>query len=432
MTPYWSNGITSLYLADARDFPLEDQSVHCCVTSPPYLGLRRYKGDDDRSIGLEASFEEYMGNLRQVFREVARVLRIDGVLFVNVGDAYCNETGDKLGIPERLVTTLQEDGWVWRDTFIWVKPSPMPSSVHGTRWVRHRVKVSGGRRGLEPWRQSTNPERPQQDHAGREFRSSAEWTDCPGCPKCEATGGYVLSRGSWRSTTAHEYIYMLTRGMGYYADGEPVRTPLKNSSEARSQRSRSSWPERDSTQPPQTQDPAQSAPQAGANRRSVWDDIRPERNPSGHYAVFPSGLPRDCIQIATSEAGVCPECGAQWARVVERSPSTMNVRVRDAKGGILTEKSGFDRSATGEEIESYGPETEASTRTVGWRPTCRCDAGDPIPATVLDPFSGSGTTCLAAQRLGRRSVGVELSEDYLERAVARLNTASLPMGGVHV
>ena len=233
MTPYWSNRITSLYRADARDLPLEDQSVHCCVTSPPYLGLRRYKGDDDRSIGLEASFEEYMGNLRQVFREVARVLRIDGVLFVNVGDAYCNETGDKLGIPERLVTTLQEDGWVWRDTFIWVKPSPMPSSVHGTRRVRHRVKVSGGRRGLEPWRQSTNPERPQQDHAGREFRSSAEWTDCPGCPKCEATGGYVLSQGSWRSTTAHEYIYMLTRGMGYYADGEAVRMPLKQGTIAR-------------------------------------------------------------------------------------------------------------------------------------------------------------------------------------------------------
>ena len=109
----------------------------------------------------------------------------------------------------------------------------MPSSVHGTRRVRHRVKVSGGRRGLEPWRQSTNPERPQQDHAGREFRSSAEWTDCPGCPKCEATGGYVLSQGSWRSTTAHEYIYMLTRGMGYYADGEAVRMPLKQGTIAR-------------------------------------------------------------------------------------------------------------------------------------------------------------------------------------------------------
>ena len=377
-----------------------------------------------------------MGNLRQVFREVARVLRIDGVLFVNVGDAYCNETGDKLGIPERLVTALQEEGWVWRDTFIWIKPSPMPSSVHGTRWVRHRVKVSSGRRGHEPWRQGTNPERPQQDHAGREFRSSAEWTDCPGCPKCEATGGYVLSQGSWRSTTAHEYIYMLTRGMGYYADGEAVRMPLKQGTIARVSQNNGrpifgGDRARESTQTPQTLDMTRMAPEEGANRRSVWDHIRPERNPTGHRAAFPPDLPRDCIQIGTSEAGVCPQCGAQWARVVERSLSTFNVRVRDAKKGTLAEKSGFDTSATGAEMDGYGPEVAGSTRTVGWRPTCRCEAGDPIPAKVLDPFSGSATTCLAAQRLGRHSVGVELSEEYLRLSVRRLTAASLPMEGVY-
>ena len=169
------------------------------------------------------------------------------------------------------------------------------------------------------------------------------------------------------------------------------------------------------------------APQEGANRRSVWDHIRPERNPTGHRAAFPSDLPPDCIQIGTSEAGVCPHCGAQWARVVERSPSTFNVRVRDAKKGTLAEKSGFDTSATGAEMDGYGPEVAGSTRTVGWCPTCRCEAGDPTPATVLDPFSGSATTCLAAQRLGRRSVGVELSEEYLRKSVRWLTAASLPM-----
>ena len=102
------------------------------------------------------------------------------------------------------------------------------------------------------------------------------------------------------------------------------------------------------------------APQEGANRRSVWDHIRPERNPTGHRAAFPSDLPRDCIQIGTSEAGVCPHCGAQWARVVERSPSTFNVRVRDAKKGTLAEKSGFDTSATGAEMDGYGPEVAGS------------------------------------------------------------------------
>ena len=471
MTPYWDNGITRLYQADAREIPLPDHSVHCCVTSPPYFGLRKYKGVGDRGIGLEDTFEEYLANLLQVFREVARVLRRDGVLFLNLGDAYSGSWGNynpgadyasqrakdterwsrsgypdqnyrpaasimpqghKLGIPERVVIGLQEDGWVWRDTFIWVKPAPMPSSVHGTRWLRHKVKVSGGGRGQEPWRQGTNPGRPQQGHNGRDFRSSARWQDCPGCPKCEATGGYVLSRGSWRSTTAHEYIYMLTRGPGYYSDGEGVKTTLRKGTLSRVSQN-GGHPvfhvnrDRDSTQSPQILSMDHLAPPSGANRRSVWDDIKPEPYPGDHYAVFPSDLPRICIQIGTSDAGVCPECGAQWARVVNQRPSAMNVRVRDAKSGSLSGKSGFDTSATDEEIESYGPETGGESETVGWRPTCGCGFKTAVPATVLDPFAGTATTCLAAQRLGRRSVGVELSESSLKQAVKRLSGLSLPL-----
>ena len=403
-------------------------------------------------MGLEPSVEMYIAHLVQVFREVARVLRPDGVLWVNIGDSYAASRsyqmsdskhrdvgnlhgfhpGDRLGIPERLVTALQEDGWVWRDTVIWNKPASIPESIHGTRWVRHRVKVKKGeRRGNEAWRAETNPERPQSDHDGRDFAPGATWQDCPGCRKCEATDGYVLSRGSWRTTKAHEYIYMLTRGMGYYADGDPLMTPTKASSLLRARNGRVSRTDRESTQVEQTLDPRMTSPPHGANRRSVWDDIRHEVHPPGHYAVFPTDLPRLCILASTSEAGVCPQCGAQWARVVERTPSNMNVRVRDAKSGTLDEKSGFDVSATDEEVQGYGAETAGVVRTVGWRPTCKCAPEDPIPATVVDPFSGSGTTSLAAQRLGRRSVGVELSEFYLEKSVERLSGLSLPMEGVY-
>ena len=514
MMPYFDNGFTRLYLADARDIPLRDRSVHCAVTSPPYFGLRVYDGVGEDSIGLESTVDEYVSAVLEVFREVWRVLRDDGVCWLNLGDSYSASSGergsrgtrergpkyggrpsrlnapdrdglpgarngDRLGIPEWVVLALQSDGWLWRDTVIWAKSAPMPESVQGTRWERCRVKVRGNlntgggkqakhpdrrkvgindrthpertpkaglnggrrdpdfsdrwfRRGQEAYRLGSNPDKPQQDHDGRDFLPSAQWEDCSGCAKCEPNGGYVLRRGSWRCTSSHEYIYMLTKGMGYYADGEAVKTALREGTTARVSQNGGNPVfradrDRQSTQSPQTLDIHQLAPASGANRRSVWSDIRPEPYRGEHFAVFPSGLPRLCIQASTSEAGVCPECGSQWAWVVEKTPSTMNVRIREARAGRRAEKSYFDRSATDQEMESYGDEIEGVSETTGWRPTCRCEAGNAVPATVLDPFVGTGTTCLAAQRLGRRSIGVDLSESYLTQAVGRLTTVALPM-----
>ena len=149
MKPYFDNGIVQLYQADAREIPLADQSVHCVVTSPPYFGLRVYQGNDSRGIGLEHEVNIYVANLVGVCREVRRVLRDDGVLWANMGDTYggtkvgntnntnhnhlgnkpntgefiknAGESGNRLGIPERVVMALQADGWVWRDTVIWAK-----------------------------------------------------------------------------------------------------------------------------------------------------------------------------------------------------------------------------------------------------------------------------------------------------------------------
>ena len=112
MTPYWDNGPVQLYQADARSIPLPDHSVHCVVTSPPYFGLRVYKDNDDRGIGLESTVEDYIGNLVDVFREVRRVLRDDGVAWLNLGDSY-GDGGDRLGIPERVVLALRESSACW-------------------------------------------------------------------------------------------------------------------------------------------------------------------------------------------------------------------------------------------------------------------------------------------------------------------------------
>ena len=252
-----------------------------------------------------------------------------------------------------------------------------------------------------------NPSSPQQDHDGRDFRRGAQWNDCSGWAKCETNGGYVLRRGSWRCTTGHEYIYMCTKKMGYYADGVPVATPLRPGTIARSAQNggHPRWEgnrKRQSTQVPQAIDISKMAPMTGANRRSVWKDIRPEPYHGDHYAVFPPDLPRLCIQCSTSDAGVCPSCGSQWARVVHK---------QDAPYGT--------------------EEGDGETRTVNWRPTCECGDSSSVPATVLDPFVGTGTTCLAAQRLGRRSVGVDLSLSYLDQAVKRVSEISLPLIPLH-
>lgn len=143
-------------LARLRGMP--DESVHCCVTSPPYFGLRDYGVDGQ--IGLEESPEAFVARLVEVFAEVRRVLRADGTCWVNLGDSYANDgkwggatsgkhvsglhgqggvgrgkrfTGlkpkDLVGIPWRVAFALQADGWWLRSDIIWGKPNPMPESV---------------------------------------------------------------------------------------------------------------------------------------------------------------------------------------------------------------------------------------------------------------------------------------------------------------
>ncbi|MEY4095700.1 MAG: Bordetella phage vB BbrM, partial [Acidobacteriota bacterium] len=142
---------------------MPDESVQCCVTSPPYWGLRDY--GHDGQIGLESTPEAYVGRMVEVFREVRRVLREDGTLWLNLGDSYANKgakdssavggfTGERIragakgimdsrpreipdglkpkdlvGIPWRVAFALQADGWYLRQDIIWHKPNPMPESV---------------------------------------------------------------------------------------------------------------------------------------------------------------------------------------------------------------------------------------------------------------------------------------------------------------
>ena len=105
---------------------IADESVHCVVTSPPYYGLRDYGVDGQ--IGLEESPDAYVAKMVDVFRDVHRILRNDGTLWLNLGDSYASGK-QLLGIPWRVAFALQADGWYLRQDIIWHKPNPMPESV---------------------------------------------------------------------------------------------------------------------------------------------------------------------------------------------------------------------------------------------------------------------------------------------------------------
>ena len=118
---------TEIIIGDCLDVlkGLPDESVNCCVTSPPYFNLRDY--GIDGQIGLEKDPAAYIETLVRVFGEVQRVLRRDGTLWLNLGDSYAEK--DLLGIPWRVAFALQADGWYLRSDIVWSKPNAMPESV---------------------------------------------------------------------------------------------------------------------------------------------------------------------------------------------------------------------------------------------------------------------------------------------------------------
>ena len=345
---YWNSPLVTLHHADARSLPMPDESVDCVVTSPPYWGLRDYQ--TEKQIGLEPTPEEYCANMVEVFREVWRVLKPTGTVWLNLGDCYSEK--DLVGIPWRVAFALQADGWYLRSDIIWSKPNPMPESV----------------------------------------------TDRP--------------------TKAHEYIFLLTKSPRYYYDGDAIReqsTERPSFNRARlnnHQNERTHFGINIPYEPDGT----------GRNKRSVWE-ITTQPYPEAHFATFPEALVKPCILAGTSEKGVCAECGDPWERIVEKD---CTFESGSGRSGISPHgKNGYGLQGRGETLDiRRGPVVTVST--IGWEPTCTCKAKI-VPATILDPFVGSGTTMAVAQKLGRRGVGVDLSLEYLELAQKRLREIPLPM-----
>lgn len=135
---YYENSLGKLYNGDVLEVLklIPDESVHCTVTSPPYWALRDYEVEGQ--IGLEETFSEYISRLLNIFREVYRILKLQGTLWLNIADTYYGnrKTGNfsypskcLCMVPERLAMAMIEDGWILRNKIIWYKTNGIPESV---------------------------------------------------------------------------------------------------------------------------------------------------------------------------------------------------------------------------------------------------------------------------------------------------------------
>lgn len=381
---------TQILIGDCQEVleSLPDGRVHCAITSPPYWTLRDYglPGSDwpdgwHGCLGLEPTPDMFIDHLVSIFREVRRVLRYDGTLWLNLGDTYSQgtkwggksahknytsvqggyqtvrnlrtESGlkpkDLVGIPWRVALALQADGWWLRSAVIWHKPNAMPESV----------------------------------------------TDRP--------------------TNDYEFVFLMTKSAHYFYDADAIREPATAGYNGSTFTSGKSAAAREHLAPVGSGERTNQDGAMGRNKRAVWA-VPTFPFKEAHFATFPPNLIEPMILAGTSEAGCCPECGAQWERITQREfvPQPDVSIERGVKGAPgqkpMDESSGWNNFPRGTTLVTTG----------GFHRVCNCDMSDPIPATILDPFGGAGTVGLVADRLGRDSILIELNPEYADIAQNRL------------
>jgi len=400
--PYYSDKKLTVFQGDVLDglAALPDNSIHCCVTSPPYWNLRDYKVDGQ--IGMEPTPEAFVENLIAVFSEVRRVLHPSGTCWLNIGDSYAGSnqghgtkelsakqssntgtqwmTGKTLPrladglkpkdlclIPARLSLALQADGWFIRSHIAWCKKAPMPESVQD--------------RPTSAWESifllSKAPKYFYDTEAVREERQYPEFV-------YKDASGYGDKNGHARRTDKQRGHSHRHAGFNDRWDAMPKAEQMAN----------------------------------GRNLRNFWL-LGPEPYPEAHFATFPSEVPRRAIKAGTSEWGCCPECLNPWTRTKEPTPEYAAHLNRDWADYDKDSAEGRGHSVSDQRpTKRNGASLTAAYVTTGWQPTCKHNL-TPIPCTVLDPFGGSFTTCQTAIRLGRRAVAIELNPSYVELGMKR-------------
>lgn len=380
---------------------MPSESVQTCVTSPPYFGLRSYSTEPQvwpdgwvGELGLEPTVQLYVLHITEIFREVRRVLRRDGTCFINLGDSY---VGGPAGHQDISSTTG--------------KTAAMFAKGGRYRLSNYRKDEPKQRGTLKPKDLYMVPARVAlalQDD-GWWLRSEITW--CKRAPMPESVTD--------RPTSATEKIYLFAKSERYYYDQEAVRedgagwgyrVPKQGESGFRSERYENHNAFDNSALTATHGGAAEYLTNAGRNMWNYWL-LSPEAYAEAHFATFPTEIPRRAISAGTSEKGCCGACGSPWRRVVERLASDW--QARKAAGEPIR------RGLNGAAASGAGSFAGISSETVDWQPSCKC-AADVVPCTVLDPFTGSGTTGMVALRLGRSFVGLELQADYVAMASRRI------------
>ena len=240
-----------------------------------------------------------------------------------------------------------------------------------------------------------------------------------------------------RPTKAHEYIFLLAKQPRYFYDSEAIREPsVEQDWQSRydrvAQKHKNAFPtgirSRDNFQRDTKEDqvPGQllqhrldrepTFATGYRNKRDVWEVVSSPFS-GAHFATFPPDLIKPCVLAGTSEYGVCSECGAPWMREMTR-PFVGSYHDHTEN---LTQ--GYRQNGKGPKSVSVYPVPQF----LGWKPTCKHADASRVPATVLDPFVGSGTACAVAQEFGRKSIGIDISSAYLDLAIKRISAVPIPM-----
>lgn len=377
---------------------LPDGSVQTIVTSPPYYGLRAY--DTEPQVWGGASGSVWRGELGQeptpaffvehlvtIFRECRRVLRKDGLCFVNLGDSYAGnghlgkqgQTGQRasrtftatgakpkvdypskslMNIPHRFAIAMGDDGWIHRSSIIWHKPNAMPESV---------------------------TDRPSQ---------------------------------------SHEYIFMFAKHSRYFYDATAIAEPATGHGQGTLGVHMGQKLHVDE-KIGQThihhghgRTTLKSTEFSTRNARSVWS-IPTSPYAAAHFATFPAELAEKMI-LAGSSPYACDVCGAAYEQQLERTKMVTKAGPKRGMYGSRT-TDGFSGTMV----------APAHCVTTGWKATCKHTTDGDGRCVILDPFSGAGTVALVAKRLGRDYLGCELNPAYVAMSEERLLRDTLPTAMKH-